>query len=679
MDDIQTQYELTGIMSQNPFTRHNSSARLQMYFSHLPQSLATAGMTPRNFITGTEINFGETTHCIRFPNTADIFKVIEKQIVNPDTGKTSPSPVSVIVYQNIDSNVREFDVLEVPRNHCLHQHYGFSYRPTANLSKVRLGAVVPSGTIIADAPGVMSDGTFMYGTEVPFALMSHPAVTEDGVLMAKEYLDAQRIEAYGNRTFRIGGDRMPLNIYGDIKNYKIIPDIGDPIRADGLLFAAREFDPILAGVYMHPDYLRTPENGDDHTYAVPGAIVTDITVIRGLHPQCSYPEEFNAQCEYYHDKHTDYCKQLLATEKEIRQRYGNNARLGPELQSMLADALAYVSQTVRRNAVEPIYDKLPVRDWLIKVDFKYLVRPTVGYKIADEQGGKAVLVAILPLANMPVDASGLRAMAIQDPNSPVNRNNTGSSIGMYINASSRTVALKIKEMIAADPQGGWQKAWEYLYGYYVCVSPKMAPILNDERFDIREHLTEVMRRTSAIPFLPPDNPVDYYKLILDELMAKYPATYGPVTYVGNSGRTVVTKAPVLIGSRYTLLLEKDGRSWSSVASSRLHGSLGVPAKPGPADKFSLPGKESPIKLIAETELRVIYAACGGEVGALFMEMSNNPSAHKAECESIYRSINPSNIPSAVDWTVVPMTGGRVVEYLKSMYYCLGIEFTMGES
>lgn len=678
MSETQMYHELIGVMSQNPFTRHNSSARLQMYFSHLTQALATSGLTPRNFLTGTEINFGENTHSVRFPCKADIFRVIEKEIIDPETGRRSPSPMSVIIYQNLDSHHREFDVLEVPRHHCLHQHYGYSFKPTADVNRVKIGAVVPEGTIIANSPGVLADGTFMYGTEVPFALMSHPAVTEDGVLVAKEFLDSQRVEAFGNRTFRIGGDRMPLNVYGDKHRYRFIPDIGEKIRPDGLLFAAREFDPILSAIYMHPDYLQMVENGDDPVYAVPGAVITDITVIRGLHPQCNYPEEFNAQCEYYHSKHATFCRQMLDVEKEIRARYGNNSRFGPALQAMLTSSLAYSSQGSRRNQVEPIYDKLPVRDWLIKVDFKYMVRPTIGYKVADEQGGKAVIVAILPLAHMPRDASGLSAMAIQDPNSPVNRNNTGSSIGMYINAASRMVALRMKEMLKEDSsQLGYQTAWEYLYGYYACLSEPMLKLLNDPRFDIREHIQEVLRRESAIPYLPPDNPVSYYEVILNKLMHDYPATYGPVTYIGYSGRQVTTKAPVLIGCRYTLMLEKDGRSWSSVASSRLHGALGVPAKPGPSDKYSLPGKESPIKLLAEAELRLINAACGGEVGAQLMEMSNNPLAHKSECESIFRAVKPTHIQNAVDWSVVPMTGGRVVEYLKSMYYCLGIEFTLG--
>lgn len=668
---VQTYHQLMGLIGTNPFSRHNSAARTQMYYGHISQSLPTKGVNARSVWTGVEDEFAKYTHSVMMPCNAEIYRTIQKDPTYGDSGKNLPNPMTLIIYQNMDNEKREFDVLEMPKTHCLHQHYGFSYKVSPHARSVTQNALIAKGTILADSPTVREDGTHMYGTETNYATMTLPEVTEDGSLVSEEWLDTQEVECFGSRTFRFGGDKMPLNVNGNLDEYKIIPDIGERISPTGLLFATRKFDPMLAPIYMHPESLRNPETGDDMTFAIPNAIITDVTIMRGRNENSAYPSEFNAQCHYYLERARKYYRSILDVEKELRGMYNNNLRFAPALEALFTEAHAQMDQANRRCEVDPYFDKLIVRDWLIKVDFKYKLRPTIGNKLSDEQGSKSIIVAKRFRRDMPTDYTGEVADVVMDPKAPVNRNNTGRNIEQSINASSKMVQKTLARMLAADSsEAGLQSAWEYVYGYCAIVSPPMAALMADPRFDAVEFIYESAKHMRL--YLPPDNPVNYFDVVA-ALNTTYPPPYGPVTYRGNSGLMRTTKLPILIGSIYTFILEKDGRSWSGVASSRLHGSFGVPTKPGPGDKWSLPGKESPIKAWGETEQRLANAACGGEAMAELIERSNNPAAHKSVCQAIISSGTPTNIPSAVDWTKIPKTGGRIAEYTNHVFMCAGIK------
>lgn len=666
--------ELQGLAGNNPYRGTISAARMHMYYSHIGQSLVVKGVTPRLFFTGVEDEYGKNTHSVRMPVNAEIFRIVDKDPSYTEMEKKLPNPLTMIVYQNTDVRGREFDILEVPKTHCLHQHYGFSYKFNPSVMQdMRPGNFIKAGTILADSPTVREDGVHMYATETNYCLITMPEVTEDGVLASEEWLDTQEVECFGERTFRFGGNEIPLNLHGTVDDYKILLDIGDTIPETGLLFATRKVDPVLAPIYMHPEALRKVESGDSPIYAIKGAVITDIEIVRGRNESPSYPAEFNAQCHFYLKRAHRFYKSLVDIEKELTQRYGNNYSLGPQLAAELDHAHAYCDQFNKKCEVEPYRDKLPVREWWVRVAFKYKMRPTIGNKISDEQGAKAVIVAKRPRALMPRDAAGNIADLVMDPSSIVGRNNSGAVVGMYINAATVKLRKDIRAMLNADSsREGYQAAWEYLYGYVSLLSPRQIELFHDPRFDIREELDRI---EDWRPWLPPDNPVNYFDIIEIMMTTPYAAPYGPVTYVGNSGRTVVTKKPALVGSKATFLLEKDGRSWSAVASSRLHGSLGVPAKPGPSDKWSLPGKESPLKPWGETEIRLLYSAGGNKAIAYVSEKNNNPMAHKEECRSILTSRTPTNIEQVVDYANNRRTGGRIIELIMVIMFCMGIWLT----
>lgn len=670
--------------AMNPIIRHSSAVRNQMTDGFRGQSLVTTGVTPKAHYSGVEDEMGKYTFSIQFPCDAEIFAVINKDFETRDSA--NKNPMTIIIYRDRETDV--YNYLEVPRYHCLHQYFGFVYKRNQKefIKALQPNAFIPKGTIIADSPTILADGTNCYGTETNYANLTLPETTEDGALASIEWLEENKVFCVERRQIRFGGSEYLLNIHGDKDNHLGIPGIGSVIPKDGLVFASRrientEEDRFLSPILLHPKFLREPEYGDTRVYGRPGAMVTDIKILRGKNERAQYPSVFDKQVVDLHRRGFDFFKRIHDAENDLIKRYGktgDHLRVDPKLKRLFIDALAEVqgSGFLSRPKHNIIYEKLPVHNWLAIVEYCYWITPDIGYKIADEQGCKHIIVAKRPRAEMPTDEDGEIADIVADPQAVMSRNNTSRFIIQYINACSKRLAKHIAKIAPSDPN----KAWELLYDYYTLITDQVVPLLEDPRFNPMEDINDVIMNGTVRPWIPMDNNKyhSYYELI-QILREKYRPCYAPVTYVGNSGRRVTTKRPVLIGSLYTMLLEKDGRDGTAVGSSRLHGTFGTPTKPTSiADKVALPGKESPVKIFAETEKRLTSAACGGEGMRQIDEYNGNILAHRAVMQAIYRAGKPTAIYEAVDWNKVKMTGGRMVRFLHTMFRASGFEIKESE-
>lgn len=274
---------------------------------------------------------------------------------------------------------------------------------------------------------------------------------------------------------------------------------------------------------------------------------------------------------------------------------------------------------------------------------------------------------------MPVDSSGNRADVITDFDSTTKRMNPLRTYEPYINASGRMVSLNIQKMLYDEEP--LETMWNYLTGYYDIIAPLMKPYLSRfDEFRKRRHL-ESVAKDGVYRLQPTDNPVDYVSA-LDELRRKYPAPYGPVQYIGYEGRRITTKANVLIGGMYLILLEKIGNTWQAVSSPKVQ-HYGIPAKLTNTDKYSAPGRHNPVRIFGESEVRVISAVCGGDIAADVLDQSNNPIVHREITKNILTAENPTNIDKVIDRTKYPVGRGRILTLVKHILECAGIRIVRG--
>ena len=290
---------------------------------------------------------------------------------------------------------------------------------------------------------------------------------------------------------------------------------------------------------------------------------------------------------------------------------------------------------------------------------------------------------------MPVDEDGNRADIVMDPNATISRMNLGRLYEQYINAASRDVVKKLRTSLGVtqgDPQAQaklaaleksdaarFELAWDYLLNYYRIVSPRMYIWFTTGQYKGTrvQHLASIL--TDAIYlYLPPENEPEYDEIVR-ELERHYRPTYGPVTYVGNSGERITTKNPVRIGSLYVMLLEKIGDDWTAVSSGKLQ-HFGVLSQVTNTDKYSQPSRTNAIRALGEPEVRIYTSYVGPKITADILDRSNNPATHKEILHTILRADKPTNITSVIDRQKVPLGGSKPLQLIKHIGSCAGWVF-----
>jgi hypothetical protein len=289
---------------------------------------------------------------------------------------------------------------------------------------------------------------------------------------------------------------------------------------------------------------------------------------------------------------------------------------------------------------------------------------------------------------MPVDAAGNRADMIMDGNSTVNRMNVGRLYEQYINGASRDVAKKIRqdlgikqkdihaktkvEQIFYDNNALFTSTYNYLMGYYKIISEKMFGWLNDaSEEDKIGHLASIVKDNIYL-YMPTDIETEYVDIVKN-LEKHYPQTYGPVSYIGNSGVRVTTKDPVRIGSMYIILLEKTGDDWASVSSGKLQ-HFGILSQLTKQDKYAQPTRMQPVRAIGESEARIFVSYVGVEGMAEIMDRNNTPRTHKEIVSNILKAKSSTNIDNVIDRKEFPLGGPKPLNIVNHFLLCAGMRF-----
>lgn len=702
--------ELLGIHGTNFTIGNDSSSRGQMYSSHISQSLVVKGSTEKRIQTGMEMRLGEYTFAIKAPCDMRVIKIIERYPKKMGYGGIPENPESLVIYENI--HTLEVGCIFIPRFLSHHQHFGFEYIMQPAFYKLAPNVTFPKDTVFADSPSKSENDGYKYGIELNIALMTHPVVAEDGIMISEDVLDRLSFKVYERRVVSFGTESFPLNLYGNTTQYKPFPEIGDHIRDDGILVILRNYDndicPVDMGIYdvTEPDYVF-----DKPVYVRgPGGKVIDIKVYHGQNDNSPTPSGIMDNIDKYAIALKDYYRNILDTYHQIRSYrkkkfndVNHRLKLEPDFHRLVVEAMAMLSdQNVRsQQKLNLVYKKEPLDDYRVEFVIEYEIVPTIGFKMSGSHGDKGVICAIEKPENMPVDADGNRADVVMDSGSTINRMNIGRLYEQYFGSTLRDVAKTVRRILGAFPlqqrldyvsEGSItynqtkttieninrdnphliQSAFVTLLELYQIVSEKQYQFYRQCGLDdIIEHLTYVVLNGIYV-YYPTNNEKEISELVLI-LENKYRPTYGPVTYVGNSGQRVKTYEPVRIGPVHMLLLDKIADSLSSVSSGVLQ-HFGILSPIIRAEKYSYPHRNSPVRTIGETEGRLLAAYCGREAIAEMLDMSNSPTTHRYIVKKILSADKPTNIDRVVDRNLIPLGGSKSLQIVSHIALAAGWRF-----
>lgn len=285
---------------------------------------------------------------------------------------------------------------------------------------------------------------------------------------------------------------------------------------------------------------------------------------------------------------------------------------------------------------------------------------------------------------MPIDHDGNRADIVMDDTSSIARMNIGRLTETFINATCRDVKKWLQkrlnifnsvseEFIGSLDGQALTDCYNYLLGLYKIVNDAQYDyFLNLNNEDKIHHITEILNDKVYL-YLPIDNQ-KYILDIIRNIQQHYPPIYGPVEYVGNSGRKVTTKSNVRIAPLYMMLLEKIADTWSSISSGKLQ-LFGILSMMTKAEKFSYPFRNSAVRTIGETEGRIYAGYCGRHAIAEMMDRSNNTQTQRNMVWNILNADDPGNIENVVDRNIIEYGNTKPLQLVKHIMATSGFEPT----
>ncbi len=685
--------ELMSICSISPFEAYNSSPRKQMFSSQLGQTLVVKGATERRIQSGMEASFGKHTFNIKAPCDMEVIKVIEKYSKTIDSDNIKHNPESIVIYRDKSNN--EISYLGLPKFCSNHPYFGFDYVSTDNTILLSAGSHIPKGTVLLESPSVTREGGYKFGVECNVALMSHPAVAEDGIMISRDVLDKFKYVTFHKRVVEFGRKKFPLNIYGNLNEYKAFPDIGDRIREDGLLCMLREYDPMMAPVAMgiadvsEPDYLN-----DEAVYVPAGkGTVVDIKIYHEDYVnQPGLPDTMKHQLVKYDKATKAYYGKVMAVYNQLKHDYRDNLKLNPSFHRFVVEAISATGGTkknpLNQNKVDKLYKHEVLDDYRLEFTIRYENTPSIKNKLSGCHGDKGVIVHIAEPEEMPIDDFGNRADIVMDPASSIARMNPGRIIEQKINAAARDTVGRLKVMmgvthassvtdmyvhIKALPAEVISNAWNYLIEFYRIVSPEMYDMMIDGKYtgEKEGHLAKVLVDGIYL-FIPSNHRADLTGKSIPLLNKLYPTNISPVTYIDYSGKKVRTKSDILIGSMYIILLEKTGEDWTAVSSGKTQHN-GVLALVNNNDKHSQPARFQAIRALGESETRILEAYCSELLAVELLDRNNNPVAHRVAADTILSAPKPTDIDVLIDRNTVPYGGSKPVSMFNHISFCYGFD------
>lgn len=677
--------EFLGTAAINPLVTHVSSPRAVMDANHTAQHLPL--INPEEVIvkSGIEYELGKDINHAVTEHDCTVKAIIPKF----RNGELNTETILLIEYER---NGRDYlDFMEIQEYMSTHNMFGYKLKATEDFHGLYYNASIPKDTVLGAAGSYGTDGSYDFTVNANVVFMSHPSVAEDGFAVSDEFMQRLKYNMVTKRTINITKNLIPLNINGDEDFFKFLPDIGEAVRADGLLCAYREGNEWLSVVDMSDESLCELDSTFDTSVYVPtNSIVVDINITRGNYNKPEHSSAITRQLDFYAEAQINYYKEIVDRYNKVVAenvvRFGNDEtiRQTPRLRRFIADCMAKINATSGKQKL--CYRKLPIDQYRIEVTVCSTKTPTYGNKLTDYAAAKGVVCSVIPASSMPVDANGVRADVITDSSSTISRMNLSRAYMAYLGAMSRDNKMRLQAYLFNKYGENYLQSIqredvvyiiEYLKGIYKEINSEMMEFitsLNDE--EELNHVIECLTRNIHI-YLPTDNERNVVDIIEGLEEGQYKPHIGKVTYIDDYGNTVVSEEDIRIGNMPFMLLDKVVMDGSSVSSAKTN-SFNFPVKGSNSDKHKYPHSLTPTTTLGETEVRILRSFAHPKMVAEMLDLAMNPVAHKQLVKAIYTSDKAYDPNLELDRETIPYGNTKSLGLLRHVFNAAGFDIQYTE-
>ena len=442
---IATPEHMLGNGSMMPFNCTNSGMRKLMFGVNLPQRLTLIDPDVPYVQTGFENQYGE--YSSSFEISDDNYSVIAK------IPKFSSSPNSHFFILLIDSKGTTMRVVERISYKHVTESYGYLY-DNANLDYLRVGDHIFKGEVIHKSTAFDEYNNRKDGKNLLLCFNASEQSMEDGIIISESCAKKLASPLIHNVRVIVNDNDIPLNLYGDIDNYKIFPDIGEEIK-EGMLCAMRR-EKKEESLFSQSFSRLMSCTISDEKIRVNGKVI-DINVY------CNAPDHlmdnpYCGQIKKYYDDHIAFCHQIVDAVNPYLQ---NGIRMDYELQKLYHNCLDELNgkQFFSERAFSNITMDITVME---------TIPVHAGDKLTNRYGGKGVVSVVKADHLMPKTYDGQTIDIQANMCGIYGRENVGQLFELSCNFISMNIAKAMN-----DDMISLEECVQMYLDYLEIVSPKM--------------------------------------------------------------------------------------------------------------------------------------------------------------------------------------------------------------
>ena len=620
---------------KQPFNNTNSGSRKIMQGIQMEQATQLLDAEVPVIMTGYETMYGEaSSNFIKTDRDFTIVNKIKKYSFKDDH-------YFVILF---DSKNGYIDMLERKSYTYISEMYGYLF-DFSFIDSIPAGATVPAGSVIKRPNSFDEYGNKEEGLNLVTMYVASEETKEDPIVVSESTSKRFGCPLIDKVEIRINDNDILLNLYGEGKEYKTFPDIGENVKNSLICALRRELKDEEALFSQSWERLKEIMMNDKQFTVDDGGTIIDIDV------RCNNPEKlessmYNTQIKKYYDETIRFAKEVVDCINPLL--FSSD---GEETGVKMSYNMEVLYETCKAitNGGQYIYDKVfsNIIMYIYVLHRKPLQR---GDKITDRYGGKGCISVVKPDNMMPhylKDGQWKPVDVIYNMCTCINRLNDGqlfeTSITFiggqlvdYVKAHNmnhdQAFMLFANYISILDPEH-----FNYLYDvlcYKVTYDPKEDMDWEDKKFKRDIWVESILHAGYIMLSLEPissNMSIDKLREIYDAFpfLKKYTEVCVPQKNSNGEYRMIRTRRPLVIGYKYIFRLKQLAEEKFSAVSLASTNIRNENSKSRLSKIHNARFPSTPVRVFGEMESSTLAAHLGiNYFYQEFMLISSSPMARR---------------------------------------------------
>ena len=284
------------------------SSRQLMFNSHIKQLLTLVNPDVPRIQTGFENSIGAYSKAYKkMEGTWEVKDIIQKFPEIPN------SHIYTVVFYNKKEDL--YEMIEAPIAESLTEKFGYAYN-ISRMDNLKVGDKIKD-EIIYKSTSFDDQMNYRLGKNATVFYSTSTDTLEDALVVRKGWADSIRSVEIDSVQVSVNTNEVLVNLYGDSKNYRTFPNIGEEVN-NALLCAVRVINNDHLLYDFQKNMMMTTMDTDAEYYVSKHAEVYDIDVY--YNGDKDFPDNlFYQQIKYYYEAGNDYARKLYRWADDIKK------------------------------------------------------------------------------------------------------------------------------------------------------------------------------------------------------------------------------------------------------------------------------------------------------------------------------------------------------------------------